>query len=63
MIVFRENPVNSELDIPLFQQLYTHLQNVILSGDLKPGTRLPSTHAWQSNSMSHVTPFSMPISN
>jgi GntR family transcriptional regulator/MocR family aminotransferase len=45
MIVFRENPLHAELDIPLYQQLYTHLQTAILSGDLKPGLRLPSTRA------------------
>jgi GntR family transcriptional regulator/MocR family aminotransferase len=45
MIVFPENPIRSELDIPLYQQLYTHLQRAILNGDLKPGTRLPSTRA------------------
>ena len=45
MIVFRENPISSELDIPFYQQLYTHLQIAILTGDLKPGTRLPSTRA------------------
>jgi GntR family transcriptional regulator/MocR family aminotransferase len=45
MIVFRENPVSSVVDIPLYQQLYTHLQRAILSGDMKPGTRLPSTRA------------------
>src|SRR5690242_15231838 len=45
MIVFPQNPISSELDIPLYQQLYTHLQSDILSGDLKPRTRLPSTCA------------------
>jgi len=45
MSVFRENPFNSELGIPFYQQLYTHLQTAILIGDLKPGTRLPSTRA------------------
>jgi GntR family transcriptional regulator/MocR family aminotransferase len=45
MIVFPKNPISTELDTPLHQQLYTHLQRAILSGDLKPGTRLPSTRA------------------
>jgi DNA-binding transcriptional regulator YhcF (GntR family) len=36
MIVFPENPISSELDIPLYRQLYTHLQRAILDGDLKP---------------------------
>ena len=45
MIVFRENPISSELDIPLYQQLYTHLQTAVLSGDLRTGIRLPSTRA------------------
>ena len=42
---FRANPFDSELDIPLYQQLYTHLQSAVLTGDLKPGMRLPSTRA------------------
>jgi len=45
MIVFRENPFNAELSIPLYQQLYTHLQTAILTGEMKPGIRLPSTRA------------------
>ncbi len=36
-------PVSLALDIPLYQQLYTHLRTAILIGELKPGTRLPST--------------------
>jgi GntR family transcriptional regulator/MocR family aminotransferase len=42
---FRANPIRLDPDIPLYQQLYTHLQTAILTGDLKPGTRLPSTRA------------------
>ena len=45
MIDLRQNPFRSEPGIPLYQQLYTHLQTAILSGNLKPGTRLPSTRA------------------
>ena len=45
MISFKENSISPELAIPLYQQLYTHLQTAILTGDLKPGTRLPSTRA------------------
>jgi GntR family transcriptional regulator/MocR family aminotransferase len=45
MIVFPENPISPELDIPLHQQLYSHLQRAIVRGDLKPGARLPSTRA------------------
>lgn len=45
MIVFNENPIRSEFDIPLYQQLYAHLQTAILIGDLKPGMRMPSTRA------------------
>jgi len=45
MTVFRDNPISSELDTPLYQQLYTHLRTAILIGDLKTGTRLPSTRA------------------
>ena len=42
---FRENLFNSELGIPFYRQLYTHLQTAILIGDLEPGMRLPSTRA------------------
>ena len=42
---FRANPFDSEFDIPLYQQLYTHLQTAVLTGNLKPGIRLPSTRA------------------
>jgi len=45
MIVFRENPFHAEAASPLYHQLYAHLQTAILNGDLKPGTRLPSTRA------------------
>jgi GntR family transcriptional regulator / MocR family aminotransferase len=45
MTVFRDNPIILDPDIPLYQQLYTHLRTAILIGDLKPGTRLPSTRA------------------
>src|SRR6266508_1120304 len=42
---FRANPISLDPDIPLYQQLYTHLQNAVLIRDLKPGMRLPSTRA------------------
>lgn len=45
MSALTENPIRSEVDSPLHRQLYTHLQTAILSGDLKPGTRLPSSRA------------------
>ena len=45
MTIFRDNPVSLALDTPLYQQLYTHLRNAILTGDLKPGMKLPSTRA------------------
>ncbi len=32
-------------DTPLYQQLYAHLQAAILRGELKAGTKLPSTRA------------------
>src|SRR5262245_51649427 len=32
-------------DLPLYQQLYIHLRRAILSGELKGGTKLPSTRA------------------
>ena len=42
---FRANPISLDPDIPLYRHLYTHLQSAILTGDLKPGARLPSTRA------------------
>lgn len=44
-MIFRDNPISSTLNIPLYQQLYTHLRTAILTGDLQPGMRLPSTRA------------------
>ena len=41
----RANPISLNPDIPLYRHLYAHLQSAILTGDLKPGTRLPSTRA------------------
>jgi GntR family transcriptional regulator/MocR family aminotransferase len=37
--------LDSTLEIPLYQQLYTHLQTAILSGELKRAMKLPSTRA------------------
>jgi GntR family transcriptional regulator / MocR family aminotransferase len=45
MNIFRDNPVSFALDTPLYQQLYIHLRNAILNGDLKRGMQLPSTRA------------------
>src|SRR6266508_4749336 len=42
---FRANPISLDPDSPLYPQLYTHLQTAVLTGDLKPGMRLPSTRA------------------
>src|SRR6266511_3847436 len=43
MAIFRPMPVNSALDIPLYQQVYARLRASILSGGLKGGMKLPST--------------------
>src|SRR5687767_11084226 len=40
-----DNPLDSALDIPLYQQLYTHLRTAILSSELKRAMKLPSTRA------------------
>lgn len=45
MTIFDNYQFKAALDAPLYQQLYTHLQAVILSGELRPGTKLPSTRA------------------
>ncbi len=36
-------PLDASSDVPLYQQLYERLRGVILSGQLAPGTRVPST--------------------
>jgi GntR family transcriptional regulator/MocR family aminotransferase len=36
-------PLNRQSDIPLYQQIKTHLQQGILSGSLAPDTRLPAS--------------------
>lgn len=38
-------PFVPQTDTPLYQQLYTHLRTAILHGELKGGTKLPSTRA------------------
>ena len=45
MTTFRINPFSSDLDAPLYQQLYAYMQTAILSGELKRGMKLPSTRA------------------
>ena len=43
MDIFSDMPLRSTLNMPLYQQLYTHLREAILAGHLKRGTKLPST--------------------
>jgi GntR family transcriptional regulator / MocR family aminotransferase len=45
MKIFTDEPFRPTPDIPLYQQLYTHLRTAILSGELKCGLKLPSTRA------------------
>lgn len=45
MPTFAKPTFNQTLSTPLYQQLFKHLQAVILSGELKSGTKLPSTRA------------------
>lgn len=40
-----ETPFAPTSDAPLYQQLYTHMRAAILRGELKGGTKLPSTRA------------------
>ncbi|HZM23564.1 MAG TPA: PLP-dependent aminotransferase family protein, partial [Anaerolineales bacterium] len=40
-----ETPFAPTSDAPLYQQLYTHMRAAILHGELKGGTKLPSTRA------------------
>jgi GntR family transcriptional regulator/MocR family aminotransferase len=43
MTIFHKDQLKLALDVPLYQQLYMHLQAAILSGELRTGTKLPST--------------------
>jgi len=45
MTIFKGEPFRPSPDMPLYQQLYTHLRAAILSGELKHGLKLPSTRA------------------
>src|SRR5215510_13376824 len=40
-----ETPFIPAPNAPLYQQLYTHMREAILCGELKGGTKLPSTRA------------------
>jgi DNA-binding transcriptional MocR family regulator len=43
MNIFTDSPLRPTLDVPLYQQLYAHLQAAILAGRLPGGMKLPST--------------------
>jgi GntR family transcriptional regulator / MocR family aminotransferase len=45
MTIFNTAPFRPEHDTPLYQQLYSHMRAAILSGELKGGTKMPSTRA------------------
>lgn len=45
MSFFKQSLLKPRLETPLYQQLYEHLRQEILSGGLKRGTKLPSTRA------------------
>ncbi len=45
MSSFGHASFNTTMNAPLYQQLYTHMRKAILSGELKGGTKLPSTRA------------------
>lgn len=45
MTIFANAPFRPAHDTPLYQQLYSHMRTAILSGELKGGTKLPSTRA------------------
>jgi GntR family transcriptional regulator/MocR family aminotransferase len=38
-------PLNARSDVPFYRQLYARLRQAILSGSLRPGSRLPSSRA------------------
>lgn len=45
MTIFQDNRFDLRPDTPLYQQIYNHLRESILSGELKGGMKLPSTRA------------------
>jgi GntR family transcriptional regulator / MocR family aminotransferase len=45
MTLFHNTKLQSELALPLYQQIYDHLRTAIVEGQLKTGTKLPSTRA------------------
>ena len=45
MTLFKHTRFNPAQDAPLYRQLYARMQSAILSGELKCGTKLPSTRA------------------
>ena len=45
MTIFRNNPFHPDPSLTLYQALYTHIREAILSGELKGGSKLPSTRA------------------
>jgi len=45
MTVFSDHPFHSNPNLPLYQAIYAHMRAAILSGELKSGTKLPSTRA------------------
>ena len=45
MTVFKINPFRATPNVSLYQALYTHMREAILSGELKGGMKLPSTRA------------------
>lgn len=45
MTIFRNNPFHPDPNLTLYQALYTHMREAILSGELKGGMKLPSTRA------------------
>ena len=45
MTLLKTSHFNPNLDTPLYQQLYHHLQAAILAGELQAGSKLPSSRA------------------
>ena len=45
MTIFKDHPLPSPDETPLYRSLYAHIRAAILSGELPGGTKLPSTRA------------------
>jgi DNA-binding transcriptional regulator YhcF (GntR family) len=61
MTLNHDTKLNEELAIPIYQQIYEHLRSAILAGQLRRGTKLPSTRRWRINLAFRAIQSSIPM--